>query len=120
MFGNTLEYYTESIFNQFFFSSSFLASNFLNKNNITAVIGAYSETYVQAACFQRVPYIVTSGVPNDVVESPFLLNIQPGIPTFALAINDIVTYFGWKRVAVVYDWEEGMIDITVISSFIYY
>lgn len=112
MFGNTLEYFTESIFNQFF-SSSFLASNFLNKNNITAVIGAYSETYVQAACFQRVPYIVTSGVPHDVVESPFLLNIQPGIPTFALAINDIVTYFGWKRVAVVYDWEEGMIDITV-------
>lgn len=69
---------------------------------------------MQAACFQRVPYIVTSGVPHDVVESPFLLNIQPGIPTFALAINDIVTYFGWKRVAVVYDWEEGMIDITVI------
>lgn len=83
------------------------ASNFLNKNNITAVIGAYCETYVQATSFQRVPYIVTSGVPHDVVESPFLLNIQPGIPTFAMAINDIVTYFGWKRVAVVYDWEEG-------------
>lgn len=75
---------------------------------------------MQATTFQRVPYIVTSGVPHDVVESPFLLNIQPGIPTFAMAINDIVTYFGWKRVAVVYDWEEGNKDITVISSFMNY
>lgn len=75
---------------------------------------------MQATGFQRVPYIVTSGVPHDVVESPFLLNIQPGIPTFALAINDIVTYFGWKRVAVVYDWEEGNNDITIISSFMNY
>lgn len=88
-------------------SFNFLASRFISKQNITAVIGAYSETYVYATCFERVPYIVTSGVPHDVVESPFLLNIQPGIPTFALAINDIVTYFGWRRVAVIYDWKEG-------------
>nr|XP_022327935.1 glutamate receptor ionotropic, kainate 3-like isoform X2 [Crassostrea virginica] len=87
------------------------ASRFISKQNITAVIGAYSETYVYATCFERVPYIVTSGVPHDVVESPFLLNIQPGIPTFALAINDIITYFGWRRVAVIYDWKEDILPL---------
>ncbi|XP_062608571.1 glutamate receptor ionotropic, kainate 3-like isoform X2 [Saccostrea cucullata] len=87
------------------------ASNFIGKQNISAIIGTYSEIYHHATCYQRVPYIVTSGLPHDVTESPFLLNILPGMYSYALAINDIVTYFGWKRVAVVYDWEEDILPL---------
>ncbi|XP_048776991.2 glutamate receptor ionotropic, kainate 2-like isoform X2 [Ostrea edulis] len=83
------------------------ASDLINNRNISAIIGTYSETFVHATCFERVPYIVTSGVPHDVKESPFLLNILPGIHSYALAINDIMTYFNWRRVAIIYDWEEG-------------
>jgi hypothetical protein len=93
------------------YSFPVVASDLIKNQNISAIIGTYSETFVHATCFQRVPYIVTSGVPHDVKESPFLLNILPGIHSYALAINDIMTYFTWRRVAIIYDWEQGTVLI---------
>ena len=87
---------------------------------MAAVFGPMSRVsaaHVQSVCdTMEVPHIQTLLDFNEDREK-FSLNIHPHFKSLAQAYVDFVLYYGWKKFTILYDSNEGEINISYIPLF---
>ncbi|XP_064608494.1 glutamate receptor ionotropic, kainate 3-like [Liolophura sinensis] len=82
------------------------AFEFLTSENISAVVGPFQETYEVITESLKIPYLATTWVPLK-TQSLQIVQIYPDAETFEAAVVDVVNYYSWSQVTVIYDSKEG-------------
>ncbi|XP_070198239.1 glutamate receptor ionotropic, kainate 2-like isoform X2 [Littorina saxatilis] len=75
----------------------------VRSQDVTAVIGPFYDEYSVACQQERIPYLVTSQTPGDESDNAFLIELFPDDSIFARSILDLLNYYKYKKVAVIYD-----------------
>ncbi|XP_069130736.1 glutamate receptor ionotropic, kainate 2-like isoform X4 [Argopecten irradians] len=94
------------------------ADELVKTQKISALVGHFSETFAIATEHNRIPYFVTDMVPWNWRQHRFLIRIIPDINIYRMAICDILKYFNWMRVGVLYDNDAAsQVVINLIGNF---
>ena len=79
----------------------------MKSKDVRAVIGPFHHEYSVACQHLRVPYLVTSQMPSDLDTNAFLIELFPNGGLFSQAVLDVIKYYRYKKVAVVYHSSAG-------------
>ncbi|XP_050416680.2 glutamate receptor ionotropic, kainate 2 [Patella vulgata] len=77
--------------------------------SLDTVLGPYKKAYAIATEKSKIPFLVTSITPAQQRETPFLIQLFPDATVFADAVLDIVNYYQYTSIAVIYDSIEGAV-----------
>lgn len=75
--------------------------------DISALIGPFVPQYSVACQHLRIPYLVTSQLPKDLQSDPFFIELFPNEGVFARSVLDVLKFYGFKKLAVIYDTKSG-------------
>ena len=79
----------------------------IGTTNVSAIIGPYSQTVLTATQKFGIPYFATDDVPIDHYRPYNLLSVRPRSADLYRLTVDLVRYYQWSSVAVLYDGHHG-------------
>nr|KAG5709248.1 hypothetical protein BaRGS_018000 [Batillaria attramentaria] len=79
----------------------------VREQDVSALIGPFVPQYSVACQHLRLPYLVTSQIPRNQQPNPFFIELFPNEQVFARSVLDVLRYYGFKKVAFIYDTQAG-------------
>ena len=91
------------IYDFIFCFASCVALAEIRQKNISALVGEYIYEYAVACQHLNILYIITSQAPLQFSRNTFQVELFPNYGTFSQAVIDFISYYGFKKFAIIYD-----------------